>query len=385
MEPRLSFHNGAFKVMQIADTQELSFVSQDTILLLTMAIYREKPDLVILTGDQIHGMDPTFRLGSVRDNVERTLYKLLKPIVKAGIPFAVTYGNHDCQVGLSNAEQAEIYAGFQGYIAGQTRDETDPGTFYLPVYGADGSVKLNLFAFDTGTQDTDGAYQPVTQAQLDFFRETCAGNTPTGVFQHIPVPEFYDALEKAPKGTPGAVEAFRTHAGEFYVLPKGAKETGGFMGESPAVPDENSGEFDALKDAGNVLFLAVGHDHNNAFVTEKDGIKLIYTQGAGFHVYGPGEKRGVRVFEFREDDPAAFTTRTVTFREAVGGSVSNPPLDFALTHIPTSVEQVKKIPVVGEAVVGLVNTLGEKLNKGTKAPDTETAQEEPDFHYETIE
>ena len=58
MEPRLSFHNGAFKVMQIADTQELSFVSQDTILLLTMAIYREKPDLVILTGDQIHGMDP---------------------------------------------------------------------------------------------------------------------------------------------------------------------------------------------------------------------------------------------------------------------------------------------------------------------------------------
>lgn len=385
MEQKLAFKNGKLKIMQIADTQELSFVSRDTILLLNMAVLLEKPDLVIFTGDQIHGMDPTYRLGNVKENVRRTLEKILKPIIKAGVPFAVTYGNHDCQVGLTNAQQAEIYASFPGYVSGVRHSEDDPGTFCLPIYGADGSVKLRLFAFDTGTQDESGAYHPVTKAQLDFFRETCSGGCPTYVFQHIPVPEFYDALEKAPKGTPGAVEAFRTHAGEYYVLPQESRDESSFLGESPAVPDENSGEFEALKENGSVKLIAVGHDHNNAFVAEKDGIKLVYTQGAGFHVYGPGENRGVRVFEIDEADPAAFTTRTLTYRQAVGGSVSNPALDFALTHIPTSVEQVKKIPVVGEAVVNVVNAIGRKLNSDKKTGDNGTPEEKPDFTYETIE
>ena len=388
MEQKLSFRNGTFKVMQIADTQELSFVSRDTVLLLEMAVLLEKPDLVVFTGDQIHGMDPTFRLGNVKANVEKTLYKLTKPMVKAGVPFAVTYGNHDSQVGLTNAEQAEIYGTFAGYAPGRRRGDDDPGTFYLPVFGKDGETALNLFVFDTGTQDADGAYRPVTKVQLDFFRETCGNGKKTAVFQHMPVPEFYDALEEVSKGTPGAVEAFRTRAGKYVRLPAKAVEEGGFMGESPAVPDENGGEFDALKENGNVLFIAVGHDHSNSYVTEKDGIGLIYTQGAGFHVYGPGEDRGVRIFEFPEDDPAAFTTRTLTFRQAVGGSVSNPALDFALSHIPTSVEQVKKIPIVGEAVVNAVNALGEKLG-GTKpdaSPDRAAPTGDvPEFTYETIE
>ncbi|MBR5411412.1 MAG: metallophosphoesterase [Clostridia bacterium] len=389
MEPKLSFHNGTFKIMQVADTQELSFVSRDTVLLLTMAALLEKPDLVIFTGDQIHGMDPTYRLGSVRDNVARTVGKLTKPFVKADIPFAVTFGNHDCQVGLSNAEQAEIYAGIPGYIAGQRRSDDDPGTFVLPVYGEDGKVACKLFVFDSGAQEADGAYVPVPKARLDYFRETCEGDMPVCVFQHIPVPEFYDVLEKVPKKAPGAVEAFRTHAGEYYVLPQSVKDAGGFMGESPAVPDVNGGEFEALKQNGNVLFLAVGHDHNNSFVAEKDGIKLIYTQGAGFHVYGPGTDRGVRIFELNENDPAAFTTRTVTFESAAGGQLSNPALDLVLTHIPTSVEQVKKIPVVGPAFVDAVNAIGDKLGgkQSVEAPDRASPEDDAqsDFSYETIE
>ena len=385
MEPKLSFHNGKFKVMQIADAQEFSFVSRDTVLLLTMAVLLEKPDLVIFTGDQIHGMDPTFRLGNVRDNVEKTLYKLTKPIVKAGIPFAVTYGNHDAQVGLTNVEQAEIYATFAGCLRGVRRSEEDPGTFYLPVFGGDGNEKLRIFALDTGLQDAEGAYLPLTKARLAFIKENSPSGVKTAVFQHIPVPEFYDVLEEVQKGTPGAVEAYRTREGKYYRLPAEIVEAGGYLGESPAVPDENGGEFDALRENGNVLFIAVGHDHNNAFVAEKDGIRLIYTPGAGFHAYGPGENRGVRVFEFDEDDPAAFTTRLVTYRDAVGGEVSNPVLDFALTHIPTSVEEVRKIPVVGDAVVNLVNAIGEKLNTGETKSAPEADEETPDFTYETLE
>jgi hypothetical protein len=46
----------------------------------------EKPDLVILAGDQLHhGIADT----------ETALYKVLAPIIKKSIPFAAVFGNHD--------------------------------------------------------------------------------------------------------------------------------------------------------------------------------------------------------------------------------------------------------------------------------------------------
>ena len=45
--------NGKFKIMQITDIQEIYNVSPDTLKLLENAVEKEKPDLVIYTGDQI--------------------------------------------------------------------------------------------------------------------------------------------------------------------------------------------------------------------------------------------------------------------------------------------------------------------------------------------
>ena len=50
-----------FKIMQIADTQETPDVSPDTLSLINSALDREKPDLVIFTGDQIKGYSRKFR------------------------------------------------------------------------------------------------------------------------------------------------------------------------------------------------------------------------------------------------------------------------------------------------------------------------------------
>ena len=182
------------------------------------------------------------------------------------------------------------------------------------------------------------------------------GPVPAIVFQHIPVPEYYDVLRRVPKGTKGAVEAFRTHRNEFYVLPEEVTAAGGFMKESPATPDRNSGEFATLKADGNVLGVLVGHDHINSFVAEKDGVKLIYTQGSGFNVYGPGRQRGVRIITLHENDLSRFDTRTVTFDDLTKDRVHRPLTEFVLTHIPSSIEQVKKwIPLaaVSATAIGL--------------------------------
>lgn len=358
--------DGKFKIMQIADVQEGANVSPDTLRLLRLALKKEKPDLAVFTGDQIYGVHPSFYIGDKKKNAENTIKTILSPLEEAGVPFAVTFGNHDCQVGLSNSEQAEIYNESHLCVHGVYADEKDKGTFRLPLYDEKKHI-FDIFLIDSNGQTPMGEYLPVNEKQLKWFveeRERAKENgecTNGIVFQHIPVPEFYDVLKQVKFGTKGAVEAFRNYKGKFFVLPEGIRNSGGFMGESPAVPDRNSGEFDILKEKGNILALIVGHDHINSFVAEKDGVKLIYTQCAGFNVYGPKLKRGVRIIELDKNAPESFSTYTVTYEELTDEKLSAPVKEFFLTHIPTSMEQVKRLAAIclpGGAALGAAGLYG---------------------------
>ena len=347
---KLKFKNGKFKIMQIADVQDIFPVSADSIKLLTLALKQEKPDLAVFTGDQVYGLDPRLRIGNTRANVEAIIASYLAPLNEANVPFCVTFGNHDAQCGISNAEQSLIYSKYPGFIGGMQRDG-DPGTTAIPVYDESGKRRIfEIFLFDSGGQSATGEYFPVKEEQLDWYKEIRRSekengeNIPHIVFQHIPVPEFFDVIKKVPRRTKGAVEAFRTHKNEFYVLPDEIKANGGFMLESPATPDKNSGEFDILKSDGGCLAVAVGHDHNNSFV---------YTQCAGFNVYGPKRKRGVRIFELDENNANVFTERTVTFDDLCSDKLRKPLTEFVLTHIPTSMEQVKRIAAVAAAAAAM--------------------------------
>lgn len=362
MSKKLSFNSeGKFKILQIADIQEEAKVSPDTLRLLDLAVQKENPDLIVFTGDQIYGIHPSFYAGDRKELATKTIRTIASAVNKYNIPFAVTFGNHDSQVGISNAEQAEIYNSFENCIHGEYASSEDKGTFRLPVYDGEDHV-FDVYMIDSNGQSVTGEYMPVSEEQLNWFRNEREKGKEDGkytnavVFQHIPVPEFYDVLERVKFGTKGAVEAFRTHKGEFYKLPENIINEGGFMGESPAVPDRNSGEFEVLKEKGNILALIVGHDHINSFTGEKDGIKLIYTQCAGFNVYGPKLKRGVRIIEIDKRNTDSFNTYTVTYDELTNEKLSAPLKEFILTHIPTSMEQVKRLAAIG--VTGLAVTAG---------------------------
>ncbi len=346
--------DGKFKIMQIADVQEGASVSPDTLRLMALATEKEKPDLIVFTGDQIYGIHPSFYKGDKINSAKNTIKEIIKPIEERKIPFAVTYGNHDCQVGLTNAEQADIYNQSDYCIHGEYAAEDDKGTFRLPVYDGDEHI-FDVFLIDSNGQTLSGEYLPVSEKQLQWFKEEREKAKENGeytkgiVFQHIPVPEFFDVLKRVKFGTRGAVEAFRTMKGKFFVLPDELIKEGGFMGESPAVPDRNSGEFDVLSEKGNILALAVGHDHINSFVAPYKNMKLIYTQGTGFNVYGPGLKRGMRIFTLDKNDLSTFETHTITYAELTDEKLSKPLQEFILTHIPTSMEQVKRLAAIAAA------------------------------------
>lgn len=353
-----------FKIMQIADTQEIPAVSPDTLSLINNALDREKPDLVIFTGDQIKGYSKKFKKDPAI--IESTIDILVEPIAKRNIPFMVTYGNHDAQCGVDNRGQYKFYAKYDNFISGDLRNSDDVGTADIQIYSStEDKPVFELYIIDSHGKAKDGAgYAPVDKEQIEWYvsrREQLKAENgdylPSLVFQHIPVPEFFDVIKKVPKGTKGAVPAYGAHENEYFVLNDETIVEGGFMLESPASPDVNTGEFEAMSEKGDVLGIYVGHDHNNSFVVKYKGVDLGYTQGAGFNVYGPGENRGVRIFELDETAPREYKTHTATFKELCGTKIKTPVKEFIYKHAPTSPRAVKPILIkvgIGIAAIAAV-------------------------------
>lgn len=349
----LDFVNGKFKIMQIADTQEIPAVSPDTINLLSAALDAEKPDLVVFTGDQIKGYSSFFLGEKGKKNIESTIKALIKPIEDRNIPFTMTFGNHDGEAALKNSEQFEIYKQSPMFVYADPAAEEDKGTFCLSI-----SDKFLIYLFDTHSRAEGGGYSGINENQLEWYRKTrdsYENPLPSLAFQHIPTPEFFDVIKRVKRFTKGCVRAYGDHKNEFYALDPQSSGLRDFMGESPAAPFKNSGQVDAFLEKGEVLGLYVGHDHNNSFVANYKGIDLGYTQGAGFNVYGPGLKRGVRIFDI--DECGKYETRTVTFGELCGKVVNNKAKFAVYTYAPTNVSQVvtavKEAAVVAGAVAGI--------------------------------
>ena len=364
MNRQLQFKNGTFTIMQITDAQENHTVNPDTIKLISLALDKVKPDLVVFTGDQLKGYSPSFK-GETLRKISRTIADLLRPLEERDVPFCVTFGNHDNNCGVPNKTQAKIYAAHKGFISANARSENDPGTFSLAIKDSAGRRDVFLlYVLDSGGKGEDGVYQPVTPERIAWFRREREQRfqendtyLPALAFQHIPLPEYFQVLKRVEKGTKGAVEAFYKHEGEYYVLPDEAIARGDFMYESPAAPDENTGEFDALAEKGDVLALYVGHDHINSFSLPYRGLTLGYTQGCGFHTYGPGSRRGVRVFTLHETDLRHYETYTVTMEQLCDYRPAKPVTEFVLTHAPSSPKQVTKYLPHGLIVSGAATAL----------------------------
>lgn len=336
--------NKKFKIMQIADIQEIPNISQDTLNLLNAALDREKPDLVVLTGDQIKGYGISYKGSGEKlcNSVSEVIKKIMQPITSRNIPFAVTFGNHDRQVGLSNGEQLEkIYKKLPNCIFNEN-NAFDAGTFNIPIHSNDEKeIVFNLYLIDSQTDKKGGGYESVKKEQIDWYkstRETLKKGDkyiPSILFQHIPLCEYYNLLKRVNRFQKKAIRAYRQHKNEFYVLNDDSK--GNFL-EPPSIPDENTGEFDAISEKGDVLAVFVGHDHKNDFVGEYKNITMGFTPSAGFNEYGNGVNRGVRIIEIEENNPKNFKSRIITYRDLGFHKLQKPVKDFIYRHSPATMD-----------------------------------------------
>lgn len=341
----LKFKNGKFKIMQIADVQDTNKTSPDTIRLIEKALDTEKPDLVVFSGDQIKGYGFNFQHGDIEKKVKTAIDNIVSPVVKRNIPFTICFGNHDGKRSFSKEQQLEVYRLYSGCLAFSDGEGIDGvANHCLTVKDENGEKKLALYMLDTNLRLDIGGYDCLKASQLEWYKtkrdeiEKENGKViPAIVFQHIPPIEVFKLLTRVNRTKRGSVRAFRKYKNQWYILNSDRVNKNGFMRESPAVPDEDMHEIDVFNEKKDVLGVYFGHDHNNSFNGKVDGIDLGYTQGCGFNVYGPGLDRGVRVFDFDENDVKNYKTYDVRYKQLLGRRLKHPLKALFYTKAPVNV------------------------------------------------
>ncbi len=313
-------NNGKFKIMHVTDTHLEEYNVDDSVWLIGDACDREQPDLVVITGDNVQNSDDANQTKTLID-------KLMNTFETRNIPVAVTFGNHDSESGAMSRE--ELMAYYNTFSVSYSVDDGEAlsgcGTYNLPVFSSDGQrVKFNVWVFDSGEYDEEGYYGYVKKDQIEWYKATSdalkAANGGEIVyslaFQHIIVPEIYDALKPAGKTTLFAFEHI-INDGEYYMFDP-ANVNYGTLNETPCPGKQNDGQFDAMTEQGDVMAIFTGHDHTNAFGVHYKGIDITNSLSTRYNGDAFSTQYGYRMLEIDEADTSTYTTRVVHWYDVYG-------------------------------------------------------------------
>lgn len=295
-KPEVRFKDGKLRIAQFTDvhwdTGESGNGSDDFLPKLIKGIVEsENPDVLVFTGDVVTG-EPL---------VEgwRVFIDLMHEV---GLPYAVVMGNHDPEAAVGKDAEGE----YIHWETQATRDsiftylEKSPlflgergpaelkgmGHYTVPVLASDGSDKVMsvLYCMDSYDYSTDprlDGYGWFSYEQIGWYRQQSKAYTeanggtslPSLAFFHIPLPEYH--LVK-----------------DFY-------DTIGRCLETPCSPDINTGMYAAMFEMQDIIGIFVGHDHDNDFIGQYNGIALAYGRAAGVDTYGD-LKKGGRIIDLYE-------------------------------------------------------------------------------------
>ncbi|MCM8710224.1 metallophosphoesterase [Clostridium sp. SYSU_GA19001] len=147
-KPELKFRNdGTFKIIQFADIQDGADIDKRTIALMERILDYEKPDLVVLTGDNIDGSCKS------ESDVRKAIDNIAKPMETRHIPWAVVFGNHDTDHGkMSKKEMMKVYMSYPYNISQEGLSNSDRvGNYNLLIKASKGSAPaFNIYMLDSG-------------------------------------------------------------------------------------------------------------------------------------------------------------------------------------------------------------------------------------------
>lgn len=306
--------DGKLKILHIADPHLANDKHFDSsVWVIAEACDVEKPDLVVLTGDNTKPYEDP-------EETKRIINALMNIFESRNIPVAVTFGNHDSEAGpMTRADIMEYYKTFSCVITAEDADAFyNCATFNIPVLASDSDdVKFNIWVFDSGDYDGEEPrhYDRVRTEQIEWYKKTSAklnkkngGETVNSVvFQHIIVPEIYDVLKKVDSKKPFAIKQIYNE--EEYYMFDSEQTNYGTLNEKPCPGYINDGQFDALVENGDVLAMFTGHDHTNAFGVRNQNIDIYTSPMTRYKGVAYTTQYGYRVVEIDENDTSSYNTR----------------------------------------------------------------------------
>lgn len=279
---KLNFNkNGLFKIAQFTDVHYFhgNPKSDTALLVIQRVLDTEKPDLVIFTGDIV-----------TQKPVKEGWDAITKLVIDRKVPFAVTFGNHDDEVGTTRLELEKIITAYPyncnyptaGQLSGVMNN-------VIPIYGSnkDMQVKSLIYCFDSGAYSTIGnleGYGWITTDIIDWYKKQSLHYTVQNNFQpipalayfHIPLPEYRLAFNDE------------------------SNKRVGVRKENECPPELNSGMFLAMKEMRDVMATFVGHDHVNDYMVNYHDIALAYGQFSGGRTTYTPEMNGARIVQLKE-------------------------------------------------------------------------------------
>ncbi|MBQ8210619.1 MAG: metallophosphoesterase [Clostridia bacterium] len=312
---QLKFNSdGQFKIMIFADNQDNEDIEETTTQIMTEALAKYTPDLVVFLGDNT--------VSASYETHYTAIEALLAPTIKAGVPFALVFGNHD-QEGVNGDKEAllEMYQEIGGELCLTTDAAPEIygcGNSNVTIFSSDGkNTAFNLWFFDTGSTlvledgSRDG-YDYIREDQVKWYEETetalkaaNGGKTvPSIVFQHIIVPDVYKAIYSVE--LPFETDGYTYEGVTYLPVPSFSKYNGIII--EPCSPSyyNKAGQFDAWVEHGDVIAMFCGHDHQNDFQTVYQGIGINNVSTVGGSAYHDDISRGVGLVTLDESDLSTY-------------------------------------------------------------------------------
>lgn len=303
IDNRLCFdEEGKFVILQFADFHEWAGVEKGFTIdtcdslkpllknYIISTLDSVKPDLVVLTGDNIFCLSWLDKLYNVSENTMKYIAEIFE---SRGISWTFTFGNHDTEGGISKIKLIKAVQKYSCFVGGLNdgknfkalsfkadKDDFRAGNYSIPVYSPQYDMaEFNIFMLDCGSYtykpDSSIPYRYILDLQTDWYATQSealkAANggvgTPSILFTHIPLIEHNEAYQQ------------------------GNQHIGIWNGISASTT--RSSIFSAAIEQENIQAIFAGHNHNNSFtgfyMTGTKKIMMGITPQAAAHSYSDND------------------------------------------------------------------------------------------------
>ncbi|KAI3429468.1 hypothetical protein D9Q98_005560 [Chlorella vulgaris] len=298
--PPLRFKSDdTFRILQLTDLHygESAALDLKSDEVQRAVLAAERPDLVVFSGDMVSGWHCKPSAPLLADCgpgwFAARWRQLIAPVHQAGIPYAITLGNHDAEAELSRRQivDLDLRTGAPLSLTRQGPQQATGATnYHLDILGPAGAraarggdgtedPAARVWLLDSGERTCPPlmfGWGCVAEDTLQWLNATTQRLPPAPglAFVHIPLPQFRNAWHDGP--------------------------TVGSKLEDIACSVRDTGLLQLARQAG-IGAIYSGHDHENDFVGSVKGVRLAYGRKSGWGSYGPpqGWLRGARVIELR--------------------------------------------------------------------------------------